>query len=125
MRLLRESLILIAIGLADLLFTLRLLAGKTAEEGNPVMAYYLRHGILAFVIVKLVLLFMPIFVAEWSRRYKPLFVKWMLRGAIAAYLGSYVVGFVFVNVIPISKERDYVPADRHIQAKMAEARRTK
>ncbi len=125
MSLMRESLILITIGLADLLSTLHLMAEKQATEGNPMMAYYLQFGVGAFVIVKLTLLFLPVFIAEWSKRYKPKFVKWMLRGAIAVYLGSYIVGFVLVNVQPIVKDKNYVPADKPIQIKIAEAHRSK
>lgn len=102
MRLMRESLLLIIIGLTDLLSTLMLVGARQATEGNPLMAYYLRAGIGAFVLVKLCLLFLPIFIAEWSKRYKPQFVKWMMRGAIAAYLGSYLTLFVFVNLVPDS-----------------------
>lgn len=110
MRLMRESLILLSLGLWDLLFTLHLMAGQKATEGNPLMAYYLQFGVGAFVIVKLVLLVLPVFVAEWSKRYKPGFVKLMLRGAIVAYAGSYLVGFTLVNIKPMLTERDYVPA---------------
>lgn len=122
MRLMRESLILIAIGLVDLWFTLQLIAGRHATEGNPLMAYYLQFGIGAFVIVKLVLLLLPVFVAEWSKLYKPKFVKWMLRGAIAVYLGTYVVGFAVCNVAPIISERNHRPADNTVeQVRIAEA----
>ena len=111
MTLMKESLILIAIGLCDLLYTLLLMGGRHATEGNPLMAYYLQFGVGAFVLVKLVLLFLPIFVAEWSKRYKPKFVKWMMRGAIAAYVASYLMMFVMLNVAPVAKDRNYVPAE--------------
>lgn len=110
MILMRESLILLAIGLLDLMFTLHLMAGQKATEGNPLMAYYLQFGVGAFVIVKLILLFLPIFVAEWSKNYRPRFVKLMLRGAIVTYVGAYIIGFLVVNIRPIATARDYIPA---------------
>lgn len=110
MSLMKESLILIVIGLGDLLYTLFLMGGRQATEGNPVMAYYLQFGVGAFVLVKLALLFLPIFVAEWSKRFKPNFVKWMMRGAIAVYAATYLVMFVTLNVAPIVRDRDHIPA---------------
>lgn len=104
MKLMRESLLLILIGLADLVATLLFVGGRGFVEGNPLMAYYLRLGVGAFVLVKLSLLFLPIFVAEWSKRYKPKFVRWMLRGAIVVYVGAYVSLFATVNILPMAKE---------------------
>ncbi len=51
-------------------------------------------------MVKLTLMCLPIFIAEWSRQYRPRFVKMMLRGAIAFYVGSYILVFLAVNVAP-------------------------
>lgn len=98
MTLMKESLILIVICLADLLFTMLLLGKSQASEGNPLMAYYLQFGVGAFVLAKLALLAFPIFVAEWSKQYRPEFVRSMMRFAIAAYVGIYVVLFLGVNV---------------------------
>lgn len=93
----KESLFLIGICTADLASTLLLLHGGTAMEGNPLMSYYLRYGIGAFVMVKLSLVFLPIFIAEWSKQYKPKFVRMMLRATIATYLGAYVLVFLTLN----------------------------
>ena len=93
----RESLFLIGICTADLISTL-LLLGKGAAEGNPLMGFYLRYGIGTFVMVKLSLIFLPIFIAEWGKRYKPRFVRNMLRATIATYLGMYLLVFVTINV---------------------------
>jgi hypothetical protein len=111
MRLMRESLFLIVIGVSDLLYTLFLVGSRGASEGNPLMAYYLRFGVGAFVIVKLALLFLPVFVAEWSKAYKPRFVRRMMRGVIAVYVGSYLLLFVLVNVAPIASDRPAATAD--------------
>jgi len=101
MSVMRESLVLTAIGIADLASTLIFVVNDYAVEGNPLMAYYLlRYGVGAFVIVKLALIFLPVFIAEWSRAYKPAFTRFMMRGAIVAYLTSYLLVFVFANFMP-------------------------
>jgi hypothetical protein len=94
----RESLFLIAICTADLISTLLLIGGGGAVEGNPLMGFYLRYGIGTFVMVKLSLIFLPIFIAEWGKRYRPRFVRALLRATIVAYLGMYLLVFVMVNV---------------------------
>ncbi|MCE5314883.1 MAG: DUF5658 family protein [Armatimonadota bacterium] len=98
MTLTRESIILIAICVIDLVVTLLLVNTKTAVEGNPLMAFYLKYGTGTFVMVKLALVLLPIFVFEWSRQYKPQFVKLMLRATIATYLGVYLMLFLTINV---------------------------
>ncbi|MBI2842205.1 MAG: hypothetical protein HYX78_02270 [Armatimonadetes bacterium] len=109
MALMAESVLLIFIGLTDLLVTLVFLQSRAFVEGNPLMAYYLKLGTGPFIVVKMMLLFLPIFVAEWSRRYRPQFVRWMLRGAIAAYLGTYILLFFIINVVPLAKASDSGP----------------
>lgn len=101
----KESWLLMAIGAADLILTVGLLGGRVAVEGNPLMAYYLRFGVGAFVLAKLTLLLLPIFIAEWSKRYRPRFVTFMMRSAIAAYVGVYLLLFISVNVVPRAVER--------------------
>lgn len=98
MTLTRESQVLMAICAFDLASTLMLLYTGSASEGNPLMAYYLKYGVGTFVMMKLTLIFLPIFIAEWSRQYRPRFVRLMLRTAIAAYLGIYLVLFLTINV---------------------------
>lgn len=98
MTLTRESIFLIGICTADLISTLFLVGGGTAAEGNPLMAFYLKYGLGAFVLVKLSLIFLPIFIAEWGKRYRPRFVRNMLRATIALYLAMYLLVFVGINV---------------------------
>lgn len=100
MTLTKESLLLIGICTADLASTLLLLNGGGAVEGNPLMSFYLKYGIGAFVMVKLSLVFLPIFIAEWGKQYKPRFVRMMLRATIATYVGMYLLVFLSVNVVP-------------------------
>lgn len=100
-----ESKLLILICLADLASTLILLKGGHASEGNPLMSFYLGFGVWAFVGTKLALVGLPVFIAEWSMRFRPRFVKRMLRGAIAAYVGIYALMFLSVNVLPVPHGR--------------------
>lgn len=98
MKLTRESLVLIAICVVDLASTLFMLRVHGAREGNPLMAFYLRYGVGTFVLMKLTLIFLPVFVAEWSKQYRPRFVRFMLRAAIATYAGVYLMLFLTINV---------------------------
>mgnify|MGYP001589569770 CR=1 FL=1 len=105
MTLTKESILLIGIATADLATTLLLLGAGVASEGNPLMAYYLKYGIGIFVMVKLGLIFFPIVIAEWSRQYRPKFVRFMLRATIATYLGVYLVMFLSINVAGVLAAR--------------------
>jgi len=98
--LMRESWILIGICAADLLLTLRLLANPNVSEGNPLMSYYLDLGLWAFVAVKLLLIALPVFVAEYSKRFRPEFTRSMMRLAIVVYVGSYLALFAASNLTP-------------------------
>ncbi len=98
MTLTRESMVLIALCVVDLASTLILLRTDCAREGNPIMAFYLRYGVGTFVLMKLTLIFLPVFIAEWSKQYRPRFVRFMLRAAILTYAGVYVVLFLTINV---------------------------
>ncbi|MGC8861752.1 MAG: DUF5658 family protein [Armatimonadota bacterium] len=98
LKLTRESIVLIAICVVDLASTLFLLRVHGAREGNPLMAFYLRYGVGTFVLMKLTLIFLPVFVAEWSRQYRPRFVRFMLRAAIVTYAGVYLMLFLTINV---------------------------
>jgi len=94
----RESMVLIFLCMVDLVSTLFLLRAHGALEGNPLMSYYLRYGVGTFVLMKLTLVFLPVFIAEWSKQYRPRFVKFMLRAAILTYVGVYLVLFLTINV---------------------------
>ena len=109
MGLMKESVILIGICLADLLATLFLIGNGGAREGNPVMAYYLKAGTASFVMAKLVLLFLPIFIAEWCRQFKPKFVQRMLQLAILGYVGVYITLFIGVNYPAFAERVATVP----------------
>lgn len=105
----RESQVIVVICLVDLVVTLALLSTPHVQEGNPLMKYYLNQGVAAFVIAKLCLLFLPIFVAEWCRQYRPLFVRRCLRFTIIAYVGTYLLLFLQHNVPVIMADNLYQP----------------
>ena len=90
--------LLVLMGSLDWLTTIVGIVYFGAVEGNPLMGFYLRYGIGTFVMVKLSLIFLPIFIAEWGKRYRPRFVRALLRATIVAYLGMYLLVFVMVNV---------------------------
>ena len=93
-----ESYAIAFIALLDLVVTIMLVGGEHAYEGNPLMRYYLGHGVGFFVFAKLVFTAMPIIILEWARRHRPDFVRRVSRLAIAGYVGFYAVMFVKVNV---------------------------
>jgi len=90
----RESYILLVIYLLDLAATVWLILTGQAVEGNPIMSYYLSRGWGMLVGMKAMLFILPIFVLEWCRRYRTRLVHNMLRFAIIAYVGMYVIAFV-------------------------------
>lgn len=81
-----------------------LVGGRRFSEGNPLMSYYLDLGVWAFVLVKLVLIVMPVILAEYSKQFQPAFVKSMLRFAIVVYITAYVTLFAGVNLKPMVSE---------------------
>ena len=106
----KESLILFAVALADLMATLLLVGRNRAVEGNPVMGFYLNIGVGVFIVVKLALIILPIFVVEWSRQYRPRFARNIVRLAIVTYVGLYLVLFLGINVRPIfAKDAETYP----------------
>lgn len=103
-KLARESYIILVICLLDLVATIWLVATHRAMEGNPVMSFYLDQGWDALIGVKLLLVVFPIFIAEWGRRYRPRFVRRMLRFTIAAYLGIYALAFTNVDIMASARQ---------------------
>lgn len=94
----RDSIILIAIGMADLISTVILLNAGGAVEGNPVMAYFLRYGICVFILMKMMLISIPVMIFEYCRQFKPKFVALMVRFAITAYVAVYASLYLTINV---------------------------
>jgi hypothetical protein len=95
----RESLLLAAICITDMILTATLVQFKLAAEQNPLMAACLGKGIGIFIIVKM-LTFVPfIALAEYYRRHNPAFVRTATRCAIFLYLSVYATVLIRVNFL--------------------------
>ncbi|HUV03699.1 MAG TPA: DUF5658 family protein [Armatimonadota bacterium] len=95
----RETYVLLVIYIIDLAVTAWLVLTGQAAEGNPIMSYYMSKGWGILVGMKAVLFVLPIFVLEWCRRYRTIFVHRMLRFAIIVYVGMYVAAFASAAIL--------------------------
>jgi len=94
-----ESMVLIAICLADMAATLYFVLRGTASEQNPLMAACINYSPLLFVLVKIAS-FMPFVVAvELYRRRNPGFARKACLCAIALYLITFAALTLGANVI--------------------------
>ncbi len=93
-----ESWAIILVCVADLLTTIALITRGLAEEGNPIMRFYLQYGLMPFALAKLVLVLAPVVIIEWGRRHRPQTVKRLARLGVAGYLSFYAVMFFTINV---------------------------
>lgn len=98
-----ESWIIILIGVVDMSTTLYLAHHYGVSEGNPIFSLYLRMGEVWFIIAKMTMVVGPVFLLEWARRRKPIFVAWASRVAICSYLALYVLGVSHLNHPPMKK----------------------
>ena len=93
-----ESLILIAICVADMLFTLYFVLSGMAVEQNPLMAACIRHSPAFFVLVKM-LSFVPFVIAvELYRRRNAAFARAACRWAIGVYVATFVALTLGANI---------------------------
>jgi len=97
MKIAKETWVILFIGVVDLISTIMFIQNHGAEEANPIFRRYWEMGLLAFIFAKMALLLGPLVVLEWARKRNPRFVYWSLRGAIAAYLVLYGIGFIRMN----------------------------
>jgi hypothetical protein len=97
MKIAKESWIIAAIGVADLVTTIVFIRHHGAQEANPLFRHYWEMGVWAFIVAKMVCLLGPLMVLEWARRRNPRFVAGALRTAIVGYLGFYFVGYMQLN----------------------------
>lgn len=97
-----ESWTILLVCVIDLVLTLVLIEHGLAEEGNPLMRFYLGYGVWAFVLAKSVLVLAPVVILEWGRLYRPRTVKLLARAGIASYLGIYAGMFLLINVPAMS-----------------------
>jgi hypothetical protein len=106
----RESWIIAAICVADLVSTLIFVHHHGAREGNPLMDFYLQKGVIPFILAKCTMFLFPIVIIEWARRHNPDFVRRMARFAIAAYIGLYVVVVAKENILSMRAPQPVPPA---------------
>ena len=97
MKIAKETWVILAIGLADLITTIIFIKHHGAVEANPLFRRYWEMGMLTFVAAKIALLVGPLCVLEWARKRNPAFVSWALRTAIAGYIVMYGIGIVKLN----------------------------
>lgn len=90
MRPMRETYVLAAICLLDLLLTLWLIARGHAVEANPLMQAALSMGVAWFVSVKLLYTLGPLTALEIVGRRHTLLVRRYLRLGIGLYLGLHI-----------------------------------
>ena len=116
MKIAKETWIILAIGLADLATTILFIQHRGAEEANPLFKRYWEMGLAAFVGAKIALLVGPLSILEWARIRNPRFVSGALRGAIAAYLVMYGIGFYKLNYTVGSESEftDQIVLENHI-----------
>ena len=95
-----ETYAFIVLSLADLVLTVWLVHTGRASEGNPIMDFYLEQGLGTMVLAKITLVASGLFVAEWARRYRPVFVRRGMRLALAAYL-VLLGATLFLNCVTI------------------------
>lgn len=97
-----ETMALALIGLADLIATVLLVQGGRFSEGNPILGFYMRAGLLPFMAAKALLTLGPLAVLEILRPRSPRFITAALRVGIAAYVAVYVVGVCEINAPAIT-----------------------
>ena len=98
-----ETMVLALIGLADLIATVLLVHGGHFAEGNPILGFYMKAGLLPFAAVKALLTLGPLAVLEILRPRSPQFITGALRVGIAAYVAAYVVGVCQINAHAIGQ----------------------
>lgn len=113
MRLSKQTILLAGLGLLDLATTIWLVESHGAAEANPLMAWFLAQGLLAFIAAKLALLTGPLTVLEWARRKKPQFAARGMNLAVLGYLGLYLLGVARANAVPGN------PYDNHVTPEAA------
>lgn len=98
LRVSKESLVLVAICLADMFATLFFVLRGCAVEQNPIMAVCLDHSPATFVLVKLAS-FVPFIIAiELYRKKDPRFARLACRSAIALYVVTFVALTIGTNM---------------------------
>lgn len=89
-----ETTALVALGCADLLLTVYLVATNKAREANPLFAPILTHfGPAGFALSKALLLAVPVVLLEWTRRRRPRLARTALRWALVLYASALLLAY--------------------------------
>ena len=120
MKLHKESIAILCIGLLDLISTLVWVDTHGAQEANPLFQYYLALGPVYFIFMKFIMLMAPIFLLEWAARKRPNFTRSASRFAVCAYLAMYVVGVAKLNPDLLHHQRQHTEIAA-IEARAAES----
>ena len=109
MKIMRESIALVTIGVVDLITTLVWVNKSGASEANPIFKTYLQMGNGWFVVSKMLLLLGPVFLIEWARLSRPNFAKMGARFAIIGYIAIYSAGVTGLNQSAAAQQRIKMP----------------
>ena len=94
-----ETIAIMAICAVDLLTTIYLVARGEAYEANYLFSIILKdYGPGGFILAKVMLMALPLAVAELARKQNERFVRVALRVCIVLYVGLYARSFVLSNL---------------------------
>ena len=94
-----ETLVLAFICMADLVTTLWWLLSNQADEANPLFRKMLDCpcGIWIFATAKIIVCLVALGSLEYARKHTSKFTKFMTWFGIVAYVGAYVVAWIWNN----------------------------
>jgi hypothetical protein len=99
MTLARQTWILVALCVADLVSTIAFVERLEAAEANPLMGFFLAQGVVMFVLAKMLFSAGPLALLEWVRKRRPQLALRALNLTIGLYLGLYGLGVYRANAI--------------------------
>jgi hypothetical protein len=99
-----QTRVLAGLCLADLVSTIILLERFEASEANPLMAWFLGQGLLAFVAAKVALTVGPLVALEWVRSRRRELGRKALNTALAGYVLLYAFGVAKANMTTAAVE---------------------
>ena len=118
-----QSYALSALCMGDLASTVWLCGVHDASEGNPIMAFFLAQGVVAFAAVKLAFTAIPLGILEWARRIQPKLGYLALNTALLGYLTLYTAGLAHVNSGQLSAEAARIARENEAHTVFLESQR--
>jgi hypothetical protein len=97
-KLTKQTYAIAAVCMIDLVTTVWLLTQHGAREANPIMSYFLTHGVVGFAAAKIAMTAIPLAFMEWARHRSPMMVQRALSLTVVAYVSMYALGVVHANV---------------------------